>query len=212
MLVHALHPKPSPNAYECKRFMFGDCWRFGIECEVQDCEFDPWGSREPFGSLWLWIGGQLIGNPDTEEQLIHALGPLESAIQRKGQRNASKVPGTSYLDKPDFIAWVRFGEDDDFDRERWGAGETIEQLRHFEVAPFEIFPRGFSPFHDGWEAMLFEDADGETIVWRNWRGSEANTHELSLPVREVTRVIALAADWYTHFRQMRLGSAVSPGC
>jgi hypothetical protein len=120
MLVHALHPKSSPNAYECKRFMFGDRWRFGIECEVQDCEFDPWGSREPFGSLWLWIGGQLIGNPDTAEQLLHAFGPLESAIRSTGQRKASTVPGTSHLDKSDFIAWVRFGENDDFDPERWG--------------------------------------------------------------------------------------------
>ena len=33
------------------RHMFGDRWDFGIECEVQGCELDPWGSREPFGSF-----------------------------------------------------------------------------------------------------------------------------------------------------------------
>jgi hypothetical protein len=59
--------------------------------------------------------------------------------------------------------------------------------------------------------MLFEDGDCETIVWRHWCGSEANTHELSLPVGEVTRVIALATDWFTHLQQMRLGSEVQPG-
>ena len=38
-----VHPARDPNSYGSGRFMFGDRWRFGIECEVQDCELDPCG-------------------------------------------------------------------------------------------------------------------------------------------------------------------------
>lgn len=56
MPVHEVLPTPDLNSYGSERFMFGDRWRFGIECEVQNCELDPWGSPEPYGSLWLWGG------------------------------------------------------------------------------------------------------------------------------------------------------------
>ena len=66
----------APDHYHCERFMFGDRWRFGIECEVQGSEVDPWGSREPFGSFWFWVGGQVVGDPDIAEQLMHAFTPF----------------------------------------------------------------------------------------------------------------------------------------
>jgi hypothetical protein len=207
---HEVHPSPSPNAYECKRFVFGDRWRFGIECEVQDCEFDPWGSREPYGSLWLWIDGQVIGNTAQAEQLIHAFAPLQSAINSPGQREAATVPGTSNLDKLDFIAWVRFGEDEDFNSERWGPGD-IEQLRRFQVEPFKVWPRGYSPFHDGWEAVLLEHEEHETVVWRHWCGEAAKTHEVSFPRGEVTRVIGLANEWFCPLQRNRTGTEGQSG-
>ena len=52
------------------RYAFGDRWRFGIECEVQDCDVDPWGTLQPFGSFWLWLGGRAVGNTDVSEQLV----------------------------------------------------------------------------------------------------------------------------------------------
>jgi hypothetical protein len=185
--------------------MFGDRWRFGIECEIQDCELDPWGSREPYGSLWLWAAGQLIGNSHAAEQLIHGFGPLESARNNPGNRRSSDVPGTTNLDKLDFIIWVRFGDDSDFDSAKWGTRE-IGQLRRFEVSRFEVLPRGHSPFHDGWEAVLLDDAEQETLVWRRWRGDATETHELSLPHREFTSVITLASDWFRDSRRGRIGA------
>jgi hypothetical protein len=75
---HNVHTTPSPEQhYCCTRFMFGDRWRYGIECEVQDGDVDPWGSREPFGSFWFWVGGRAIGNTAVAEQLIHGFGPLD---------------------------------------------------------------------------------------------------------------------------------------
>ena len=182
--------------------MFGERWRFGIECELHDRELDPWGSREPYGSLWLWIGGHVIGNPDRAEQLHQAFSPFKSVTDCIGRKAASTVPGTSYLDKFDFITWVRFGEDEEFATETWGAGE-IEQLRGFAVAPFVIFPGGFSPFQDGWDAVLLEDEQCETLVWRCWCGETAETHEVSFPLGELTRVTALALEWFLPFQPSR---------
>jgi len=89
----------APDHYHCERFMFGDRWRFGIECEVQGSEVDPWGSREPFGSFWFWVGGQVVGDPDIAEQLMHAFTPFYLPRHSHASRKASDVPGVSPLDK-----------------------------------------------------------------------------------------------------------------
>jgi hypothetical protein len=75
------------------RYMFGDRWRFGIECEVQDCEVDPWGTLEPFGSFWFRVGGRAVGNTDAAEQLVLAFSPLPQLALLSGNRRATALPG-----------------------------------------------------------------------------------------------------------------------
>ena len=101
--------------------------------------------------------------------------------------------------------WVGFGDDDDFDVAKWGPRE-IGQLRKFDGKRFELFPRGFSPFQDGWEAVLVDDGEQETLVWRQWRGDVGETHELSLPQGEFTSVITLATDRFRVIRRSRVGT------
>ena len=205
MLHHNVHQPPPPEHYDCTRFTFGDRWLFGIECEVQNCDVDPWGSREPFGSFWFWIGGQVLGNPDIAEGLFHAFRPLEPVKSSSGNRKASDVPGDSYLDKLDFIIWLRFGEDQDFDAGRWG-NRDIAELRQLDLTRFEVIPRGASPFQDGWEAVLLEDGEQETFIWRQWSGGVGHTHELSLPLGEFSPVLASAGDWFRSFQRTRVFS------
>ena len=205
-----LFRSPSPEHYRCTRFMFGDRWRYGIECEVQDSDVDPWGSREPFGSFWFWVGGKAVGNTALAEQLIHGFGPLDPVRCSSGDRKASDVPGVSYLDKLDFIIWLRFGDDAEFDVERWG-NRDVSQLRQLDLTRFEVIPRGNSPFQDGWEAVLLEDAEQETFIWRQWSGDIGQTYELSLPLGEFAKVAALADEWFRSFRRSRVGSETRVG-
>ena len=85
------------------RYAFGDRWRFGIECEVQHCEVDPWGTLEPFGSFWLWVKGRAIGNTDVSEQLVSGFSRLRASRRCSGRRTDDRFPGMTNLDKLDFV-------------------------------------------------------------------------------------------------------------
>lgn len=149
--------------------------------------------------------GQLIGNSGAAEQLVHGFSPLDAVRIDAGNRRSSEVPGTTNLDKLDFIIWVGFGDDEDFDIAKWGL-QKIGHARKFDVQCFELFPRGYSPFQDGWEAVLLDDGQRETLVWRQWREDVGETHELSLPQGEFTSVIALATDWFSALHRSRLAT------
>jgi hypothetical protein len=182
--------------------MFGDRWRFGIECELQKSEVDPWGSREPFGSVWFWTAGQVVGNPEKTEQLIHAFTPIDRVLSANGNRSAAKVPGFSLIEKFEFISWLNFGEDEEFDSIRWGS-QDISQLRQWDVTRFQIMPGSYSPFHDGWEAVLFENFDQETLLWLRSEQTLNRTYTLILPRAEFARVLTSASDWFNELRRAR---------
>lgn len=112
------------------------------------------------------------------------------------------MPGVSPLDKLDFVVWLRFGEDEEFDAGRWGSGD-IQQLRQLDFTRFEIIPRD-SIFQRRWEGVLLEDGERETFVWRRGYGDCAETYELSLPVGEFTGVLKLAGDWFRDLRSRRV--------
>lgn len=114
------------------RYVFGDRWRFGVECEVQDCDVDPWGTLQPFGSLWLWIEGRAIGNTDVSEQLVLAFSTLRASVRCAGRRADARFPGMTNLDKLDAVRWVRWGDDDEFRPELWG-GKNLDEARAEDV-------------------------------------------------------------------------------
>lgn len=199
-------PQAEPTAcfYGLARYSFGNRWQFAVECEVQDCERDPWGSREPYGSFWLWVGGRVVGNTDAAEQLATAFRPLSELARRSGDRPDARFGGMTNLQKLDLVIWPRFGEYEDFDAEHWGTQDR-EQIRQEDLTKYEVVWRGYSPYTDGWEAILVEQDTTETFIWRRWQGKTAEVQEVSLP-RGVCREIATSAcQWFESFRAERLG-------
>ena len=185
------------------RYCFGNRWQFAVECELQDCERDPWGSLEPFGSFWMWVGGRVIGNTDQSEQLALAFMPLAAKARISGNRPDSRFQGMSNIDKLELVIWVRFGEDDDFDTKRWGMYDR-ERLRREGLSQYEVVPRADSPWCDGWEAILVERDTTETFIWRKWLGEAAEVQEVSLPRGMFASVAAQACQWFEPFRAERI--------
>lgn len=189
------------------RYAFGDRWRLGVECEVQDCDVDPWGTLEPFGSFWLWVEGRAIGNTDVSEQLVAGFSRLRASARYSGQRADDRFPGMTNLDKLDAVRWVGWGDDDEFRPELWG-GLSLDQARTEDVRPYWVFPPGESPFFDEWEAILLEREMIETLVWRHQRGGLSSSHEVELPLGLFSYVCTRACDWFDRLRQERMGSTL----
>ena len=204
-MPHDHEAEPSVSFYDLARYSFGNRWQFAVECEVQDCERDPWGSREPYGSFWLWVGGRVVGNTDEAEQLVHAFTPLSELARRSGDRPDARFAGMTNLQKLDLVIWARFGEDEEFDAEHWGT-EDRERVRQEDLMKYEVVWRGYSPYTDGWEAILVEQDTTETLIWRRWQGKDAEVQEVSLPKGICGMVATLACQWFDPFRTQRMGS------
>lgn len=203
-------PKAEPVSFclgGVTRYSFGDRWHFGIECEVQDCDVDPWGTLEPFGSFWLWVDGRAIGNTNESEQLTLAFSQLRSSARYAGQRLDDRFPGMSNLDKLNFVRWVRWGEDDEFSGERWG-GRHLDMARTEDVESYWVIPPGHSPFFDGWEAILLEGETTETLVWRYWRKETVECEEAAVQSGTFAEVCLKACDWFDRLRVKRMGSTL----
>jgi hypothetical protein len=162
------------------RYSFGNRWQFAIECEVQDCERDPWGTLEPYGSFWMWVGGQPVGNTDAAEQLVLAFSRLAQAVRHSNERPDTRFRGISNVDKLDLVFWVRFGEDDEFDVKRWQS-EDPDHLRKSGLSQYVVVPRGDSPWCDGWEAILVEEDATETFIWRRGPNGASEVKDFSVP-------------------------------
>lgn len=192
------------SSYDLARHSFGNRWQFAVECEVQACERDPWGSREPFGSFWFWVGGRVVGNTDVAEQLATAFAPLSELARCSGDRPDARFEGMTNLQKLDLVIWARFGEDEDFDVEHWGT-QNRDQVRHGDLEKYEVVWRGHSPYTDGWEAILVEQDTTETFIWRSWQGEVVEVQEVSLPRGLCGEVATLACQWFEPFRAERIG-------
>ena len=172
---------------------------------MQDCELDTWGSKEPFGSFWLWVAGTAVGNTDATEQLALSFLPLAELVRRSGDRPNARFKGIANVDKFNLVIWIRFGEDHDFDEERWGAHDR-ETLRREHLRHYEVIPRGYSPYCDGWEAILVEQDATETFIWRRSQGDASEVQECVLPRGLFADVATRALRWFDPLRRERLGA------
>jgi hypothetical protein len=98
---------------------------------------------------------------------------------------------------------VRFGDDEDFNGERWGTRD-LDHVRKEDMTQYEVVPRGESPWCDGWEAILVENDTTETFIWR--QEDRAEIQEVSLPRGLFTEVAIVACNWFEQLRSDRLGS------
>jgi|SRR5579859_182738 len=203
-------PKAEPVSFcvgGLRRYAFGDRWHFGVECEVQDCDVDPWGTLEPFGSFWLWVGGRTVGNTDVSEQLTIAFSQLRSSAGYAGQRTDDRFPRMSNADKLDFVRWVGWGEDHEFRAERWGS-RCLDKARAEDVESYWVVPPGRSPFFDNWEAILLEGETTETLVWRHQQKGFAECEEAAVHSGKFAEVCLKACDWFDGLRVERMGSTL----
>jgi hypothetical protein len=189
------------------RYTFGDRWRFGVECEVQDRDMDPWGTLQPFGSFWLWVGGRAIGNTDVSEQLVLGFSTLRASVRYSGQRPDARFFGMTNLDKLSLVRWVGWGDDDEFRPELWGR-RSLDEARTEHVEPYWVVPPGNSPFFDDWEAILLEREMTETLVWRHQRGGFSSSQEFELSPGLFSEVCTRACDWFDRLQQERMGSTL----
>ena len=203
-------PKAEPGSFRLGgmcRYAFGDRWNFGLECEIQDLDVDPWGTLEPFGSCWLWIRGRIMGNTDVSEQLTIAFSQLRSSLGKAGKRNDDRFPGMSNLDRLDFIRWVGWGDDHEFCAERWG-GRHLDEARGEDVGSYWVVPPGHSPFFDDWEAILLEGETTETFAWRDQRKGTAECEEAAVPSGTFAEVCLKACDWFDGIRLKRMDTTL----
>jgi hypothetical protein len=199
----AAAPFASFHSAGLTRYCFGNRWYFAIECEVQDCERDPWGTLEPYGSFWMWVGGRAIGNTEAGEQLALAFTRLAEAVRHSDKRPDARFRGAPSVDKLDLVFWVRFGEDEEFDTKRWEF-EDPERLRVEGLEEYVVVPPGDSPWCDGWEAILVEDDATETFIWRRGLGDAPELHEFAMPRGTFARVCKSACDWFEPIRAERI--------
>jgi hypothetical protein len=203
-------PKPEPVSFYLEgqtRYAFGDRWQFGIECEVQDCDVDPWGTLQPFGSFWLWVGGRAIGNTDVSEQLTIAFSQLRSSARFAGKRSGARFPGMSNVDKLDFVRWVGWGEDHEFCAERWGH-RNLDEARAEDVGSYWVVPPGHSPSFDNWEVILLEEETTETLIWRYQKEGLAECEEATVPSGTFAEICLNACDWFDRLQVQRMGSTL----
>jgi hypothetical protein len=189
------------------RYAFGNRWSFGIECEVQDCDMDPWGTLEPFGSIWLWAEGRAIGNTNYSEQLVLGFSTLRTSVRYSGGRPDNRFPGMTNLDKLNAVRWVGWGDDDEFRPELWG-GLSLDQARTEDVEPYWVIPPGHSPLFDGWEAILLEREMAETLVWKYEQRGFSTSQEAELPLGLFSEVCTIACDWFDNLQRERMGSTL----
>jgi hypothetical protein len=199
----SVEPIASLRSDGLTRYCFGNRWQFAIECEVQDCERDPWGTLEPYGSFWMWVGGQPVGNTDAAEQLQLAFARLAESVRHSDERPDTRFSGISNVDKLDLVGWVTFGEDDEFDAKRWQS-EDPEHLRKAGLSEYEVIPRGDSPWCDGWEAILVEEDATETFIWRRRLNGVSDAQDFSVPRGTFDRVSRAACKWFEPIRGERI--------
>jgi hypothetical protein len=187
------------------RCCIGHRWRFAVECEIQQCERDPWGSLEPFGSLWLWAGGHVIGNPHRSEQLNLGFSDFYGLVKNDGTRPAARFNEISHADALDLVFWTRFGEDDEFDANRWPQVDP-QAIRYDGLIHYEAISSS-SPLFDGWRAILLETDDSDTLIWAPHGGA---VNEVSVPRGLFAHVADQACRWFAKIRAQSIGPTLVP--
>jgi hypothetical protein len=138
-------------------YRVGNRWSFAVEFEASGERPRVW--NEWWGSLWLWVGGQVVGRPFEIEMVMSGFDPLLESLYESGQKPEN--PTSSLLasmpadDALDLVMWSQYGDDEP---PTPFAGEQSLLSAH------EVLPRG-SPFFDGWKAILIPAGSQERFIF-----------------------------------------------
>lgn len=152
---------------------------FAVEFELSQSFPSKW--NEWRGRIWLWVGGQLVGNPAETEIVSIALDSLMETARETGSRPSSRIPVQSPKELLEVVMWARYGEGGTICPRLIGSEERLY--------PFEVLPRRTGPSFDNWEAVLVEQGDTERFIFRK---GERNIREVSWPLGTFRDVVSRA--------------------
>jgi hypothetical protein len=139
----------------CQRV--GDRWKLAVEFEIRDDQPRDWS--EARGSLWLWVGGCLVGNPNATEMIMIALDSLRGTARDSRDMASSLLFGYSSKESLDAVMWARYGMEDQ-------PPTRMPKAEDEKLVAVEVLPRRTGPSFDGWEAILLKDGELERFIYR----------------------------------------------
>ena len=128
---------------------------FGIEFDLDSSA----RADELYGTLWIWAGGELIGNTDATELIVIGLDSLQELTSENLSDGSSILSGYTPEQALGAVMWCRYGNND----------SAPIPLTHKEIDTLigvEIFPRRTGPFFEGWEGILLIDDRAERLIYR----------------------------------------------
>ena len=150
---HTENESRNPPAVVLNR-RIGNRWALAVEFDGVPDRPRAW--NDWWGSLWLWVGGQLVGNPPVTEMLVVGLDALcEAAADDRTQASAMTIHVTA-KHALDAVMQARYGNDSPN-----GLGVADDDL-----FALEILPRRTGPFFEGWEAILLDQGASERFIYR----------------------------------------------
>lgn len=176
---------------------FGSRWQFAIECEISPDAQKPY--NEWLGSVWLWVGGKLVGDPAVVEICAVALDTLLEAAEETGKRSSTLLSSLPAGRALDLVLWARYGDDDE-------EQESLVPDRD-ALVQFEILPRRGGPFFDQWQAIIIEEENCERFIFREI-GRRVN--EIQWPRGEFRRVVSECKEWFRRLGNSEGDGDVSP--
>ncbi len=160
----------------------GDRWTFAIEFEGVGEQPKLW--NEWWGSLWLWVDGQVVGDPSEIEMVMTGFDSLlESAQNIPTGQSGSLQPSVPAVEALDLVMWARYRDDEQ------APGEFVGDPS--DLARYEVLPRLTGPFFDGWDAVLIEAGQKERFIFRQ-EGAEAR--EVLWPAGTFRTIVQQAID------------------
>jgi hypothetical protein len=137
------------------RYLFGDRWKFAIEVEVAAADPQP----TSWGSLWLWFNGEIVGNPQAEEQLGIAADWLKYLASPAAHRPGSVFGDLDAPSRLKLFEWW-FSQSKEKPPYTWWVDPDID------ATPYFLSHIQAGPALDHWWAILMEDQDSELVTWR----------------------------------------------
>lgn len=135
---------------------------------------EPW--RRHLGSFWVWADGHLLGNPYDMELLGVGLGLMIWVAEGTGRRASPLLSLRSRAEALDLVMESIYGENADLVRAEYG-----------NLGAFEVMPAG-NPYFDGWQAIVLEEGQEETLIWR--QGADGSVITATWPLGEIRRVVS----------------------
>jgi hypothetical protein len=160
--------------------VFGARERFAIQVEVLERT-----DTSVFGTIWLWIDGVRLGDPEQVVVLNVPADFLGRFLETSGQRRDVELAAETPERVLDVVTGSLFE----------GPERTLREIREAErrYGKLVLCPGGGESF-DGELAVVLEDGAGTRVVFRDYE--TATTREIRLGPEELESIIRAFLDWF----------------